>query len=489
MIIELALFAVTVFFIYHFFFEFRGNNLPPGPAPWPIIGNANLLSQEMHLSLTKVGEQYGKIYRIYLGHKLMIVLSGDAIKEALVRQPKDFAGRVEPPFIVKRGPGLPLMDYGAKWKLYRKLGHSAIKIYGEGRLQEVISKEVDELCKRLEAEVGKPLDIAIQFNMAVTNVICTKLLGQRYEIDDPEFLKIYNINDQITRVKFIGASFQKLFPFLKFFLPQDEQTKLLEKMANERFEFLSQKFVEHKKKFDGETIRDYIDALLYTKQQAETEDHANQKYLDDDTIVTAGITSLFTAGSETTSTTLGWAIAYLLHNPDIQERLYKEIHDVIGSDEFPNLNQKKMLPTLEAFTAETQRKANLVPLAIPHKTTDDTVLEGYNIPKDTTVMANLWSLHHDPTIWQDPFKFNIDRFLDEEGNFKSPVGGTFLPFGAGPRVCLGEVLARSELFLFLCRLLQQFKFETPQGCELPSLEGHAAAVLHPKPYLVCVKKR
>lgn len=443
----------------------------------------------MHLSLTKLGEQYGKIFRVFAGHNLMIVLSGDAIKEALVRKSKDFAGRSEPPFSTEGGPGLPIMDYGAKWKLYRKLGHSAIKVYGEGRLQEVISKEVDELDKRLEAEAGKPLDIAIQFNMSVTNVICTKILGQRYEIDDPEFLKIYNINDQITRFKFIGTSVQRIFPFLKSFLPQDEQLKVLSSLVKQRFDFLSQKFLEHQKKFDGETIRDYTDALLYAKHQAEREDSANQEYLDNATIVSGGITSLFTAGSETTSTTLGWAIAYLLHNLDLQDRIYKEIDDVIGSDEFPSLSHKKMLPTLEAFTAETQRKANLVPLAIPHKTTVDTVLEGYNIPKGTTILANLWSLHHDPTIWHDPFKFNIDRFLDEEGKFKSPPGGTFLPFGAGPRVCLGEVLARSELFLFLCRLLQKFKFETPPGCELPSLEGHEAIVLHPKPYMVCVKKR
>ena len=117
------------------------------------------------------------------------------------------------------------------------------------------------------------------------------------------------------------------------------------------------------------------------------------------------------------------------------------------------------------------------------------MLGGYNIPKGTQVTANTWSLHHDPTFWNDPFTFSVDRHLDEAGNFIPPVGGTFLPFGAGPRVCLGEVLARSELFLFLCRLLQQFKFENPPGSELPSLEGDSAIVLHPRPYMVRVMKR
>ncbi|KAK3744428.1 hypothetical protein QZH41_003163 [Actinostola sp. cb2023] len=453
MIVELIAVAVTLALIYHFFLEFAGHNLPPGPKPWPLIGNMNLLSKDLHLSLTKLEEKYGKIYRLYVAHQLMVVISGEFIKEALVRNPKAFAGRPQQLLSTgtkKRdrslGQGVPIMDYGPRWKLYRKLSHSAIKVYGEGRLQEVISKEVNELCKRAALQDGKSIDMSMEFNIAVTNIICTKLTGERYEIDDPEFLQIFDVNNGITSITF-GISLQDAYPILNYFLPEQEKRIKGRRLLKERYDILQEKYQRHKESFDGETIRDYTDALLYTKQEAEREDSVNIEHLEDPILITGGMATLFTAGSETTSTTLSWALAYLIHNPDIQERLHQEIVDLIGKDDFPTLAMKKHLPVLEAFTTESLRMANLAPIAIPHRTTVDVVLEGYNIPKDTRVIANTWSLHHDPAIWKDPFTFSVDRFLDESGKFVAPVGGTFLPFGAGPRVCLGEVLARSELFL------------------------------------------
>ncbi|EDO48207.1 predicted protein [Nematostella vectensis] len=493
MLVEFAILAASLFIFYHLFLEFRGSNLPPGPRPLPLIGNLNLLSKQMHLSFTELEKTYGKVYRLYLGHKLAIVLSGDAIKEALVRQPRNFAGRpvLNPQLksALNRGPGLTVMDYGETWKLFRKLGHSTIKVYGENRLQDVIKDEVLELCNRLESSAGKPFDITQQSGIAVTNVICTKLFGTRYQIDDPEFLRVYEIHDKLSRIGFGGNLVTNIFPSLASILPFSEKQRDLIQIGQERYEILERKYQEHVKTFDPENIRDYTDALLKAKQDAEQEDKSSKEHLQESTIIMAGLATLFIAGSETTSTTLGWAVIYLLHNPDVQERLHKEIDDVIGRDAFPQLSKRKELPVLEAFTAETLRLANLAPLAIPHKARERSTLQGFEIPEGTTVFANLWSLHHDPTVWKDPFTFNLDRFLDEEGKFKAPVGGTFLPFGAGPRVCLGEVLARSELFLFLSRMLQRFEFVNPPGCELPSMEGDLGVVLHPMPYTVCVRSR
>jgi cytochrome P450 len=241
--------------------------------------------------------------------------------------------------------------------------------------------------------------------------------------------------------------------------------------------------------FDPDNIRDYTDALLKAKLQAEEEGKSCKEHLTENALMMAGPATLFLAGSETTSTTLGWAIIYLLHNPIVQEKLHKEIDGVIGRDEVPTLKSKKDLPLLEAFTAETLRMSSLLPLCVLHKTTVDTSFMGYQIPKGTLIVPNLWSLHHDSAFWKEPFKFSPERFLDDEGRFVNPPGGTLLPFGAGPRTCMGEVLARSELYLFLSRLLQKFKFENPPGADLPSLEGDRGVVMHPKPYTVCVKKR
>ncbi|XP_001632363.3 cytochrome P450 2U1 [Nematostella vectensis] len=494
MYLELATLAVTLFIVYHLFFEFREGNLPPGPRPLPLIGNLNLLSNQMHLDFAALEKTYGKIFRVYLAHKPIIVLSGDAIKEALVRQPRNFAGRPLLPITEevvdkKRGKSLFAMDYGERWRIFRKLGHSTIKVYGEDRLQEVINEEVSELCKRLEESDEKPIDITKQFGTAVTNVICTKIFGNRYDINDPEFQRLYYINDKSTRLNIGEGWLKEAFPFLKPFLPYSQQVKEIKELDQERFVIMKAKYDEHVQTFDPNHIRDYTDALLKAKQEAEEEDKSSKEHFGEGPIIMAGLVTLFLAGSETTTTTLSWAIAYLLHNPGVQARLHKEIDQVIGKDVSPKLSQRTNIPVLEAFTAETQRLSNLVPLSLPHKTTSDCTLLGYEIAKGTTVFTNLWSLHHDPSIWKEPDTFNLDRFLDAKGKFQAPVGGTFLPFGAGPRVCLGEVLARSELFLFLATLLQHFEFVNPLGCPLPSLEGDMGVVLHPKPFTVCVRKR
>ena len=169
--------------------------------------------------------------------------------------------------------------------------------------------------------------------------------------------------------------------------------------------------------------------------------------------------------------------------------LHQELDQVIGPDRLPELDDKKNLPHLEAIITETLRLSSLVPLRVPRKTTVDTTLQGYSIPKGTTVLMNLWSLHHDPEIWDEPEAFRPERFLDEEGNFVPPKADRFLPFSAGRRVCLGESLARIELFLVLARLLHSFKFENPAGCDLPTLEPITGIVLMPRPFSVCAHDR
>ena len=169
--------------------------------------------------------------------------------------------------------------------------------------------------------------------------------------------------------------------------------------------------------------------------------------------------------------------------------LHQELDQVIGPDRLPELKDKKNLPYLEAIIAETLRLSSLAPLALPHKATVDTTLQGYNIPKETTVLINLWSLHHDPTIWDDPHSFIPERFLDNDGKFVPPKQDRFLPFAAGRRACLGEPLARVELFLILARLLHSFRLENPPGCDLPTLKPIAGLALMPQPFRVCAFNR
>ena len=129
------------------------------------------------------------------------------------------------------------------------------------------------------------------------------------------------------------------------------------------------------------------------------------------------ISDLFATGTETTATTLRWALAYLLHNPDIMQRAQREIEEVLGPSRMPSMKDKPHMPYTGAVLAEVQRMADIAPLGVPHANTEDVWLRGYRIPKGTHIFPVLYTAHRDPNIWREPYRFNPERFLDAEGQF------------------------------------------------------------------------
>ena len=158
----------------------------------------------------------------------------------------------------------------------------------------------------------------------------------------------------------------------------------------------------------------------------------------------------------------------------MQAGLHRELDDVIGPQRLPELSDRSKLPYFHAFLTETMSVISTNPLAIPYLTMWDASLAGFYIPGDMTVIANLWAIHHDLEYWGDPFTFRPDRFLDKEGRFGVHA---ILSFSAGIRTCPGERFGKKAVFLFLSRLLRRFKFECPEGEELPAEEDSDLGIL------------
>ena len=466
-------------------------NLPPGPFPLPIIGNAHKLAADSrHVDLMQLEKQYGKVFRLYLGSQLVVVVSGgDALKEVLVTKSDDFAGRpsLYTTEVYSKGKAIGLADYSPEWRLHRKVAVSALKMYSTGGLKQesIINNEFDLLFKQVRLRNGQPHDITREIRLAVTNVICALVFGSRYVLDDPEFTKFVEITNTLATI-FVAGCVVDVFPWLGF-IPFKSIQNLRDK-CKERDELVGKIYRQHVEANRVACPRDLTDALLKARKEAEDEDSSVKGFLTDDKLIMT-MSEVFMAGMETTASTLCWALLYLIHNPEVQQRLHQELDQVIGPDSLPDPQDKKNLPYLEATIAETLRLSSLGPLGLPHKTTVDTTLQGYNIPKETTVLINLWSLHHDPTIWDDPHSFIPERFLDNDGKFVPPKQDRFLPFAAGRRACLGEPLARVELFLILARLLHSFRFENPPGSDLPTLKPITGIVLSPQPFTVCAFNR
>ena len=170
---------------------------------------------------------------------------------------------------------------------------------------------------------------------------------------------------------------------------------------------------------------------------------------------------LWLAGQETTSTTLGWLCLYLIRNPEIQKKVHDELDRVISSDRIITVNDKKKLPYVNAVIAESQRCCNLLPFNLFHETTKDVEIRGYKIPKGTAITHQISTVLVDERYFKDPHIFNPSRFLDKNGEFFTPP--ELIPFGVGKRACLGEGLARMELFLFTANIFNQMKLKPENG--------------------------
>ncbi|KAL7397564.1 hypothetical protein ABVT39_024087 [Epinephelus coioides] len=392
----------------------------------------------------------------------MVVLNGfEVLKEALVNQGDSLADRPYLPLQedMFHGRGV-ISSNGNSWRQQRRFALSTLKYFGFGKksLEPVILDEFTYCAKYLISYKGKPFNPHTILNNAVSNIICSLVFGHRFEHCDE---KLYNS-----------------FPLLMRRLPGPHQT--VQHIWNDVKDFVRVQIKEHKQKWDPSDQRDFIDCFLneMSKEQADST-------FDEENLIIC-VLDLFVAGSETTSTTLRWAFLYMAKYPEIQAKVQAEIDKVIGQSRQPSMEDRVNLPYTDAVIHEVQRMGNIVPLSLPHATTRDIQLGGYTIPKGVTIIPNLTSVLFDKKEWKTPNTFNPGHFLNEEGKFVKRAA--FIPFSAGKRVCLGENLARMELFLFFTSFMQHFTFSMPAGVK-PVMDYCFGVTLAPRQYEICATSR
>uniref|UniRef100_A0ACB8GF29 Uncharacterized protein n=1 Tax=Sphaerodactylus townsendi TaxID=933632 RepID=A0ACB8GF29_9SAUR len=274
-----------------------------------------------------------------------------------------------------------------------------------------------------------------------------------------------------------------MFPALGFLF---RAPKTVLDNRKEMHDFIQATFIEHLKELDVNDQRSFIDSFLI-KQQEEMKKNKINDFFHNENLKSA-VTNLFAAGMETTSTTLRWGLLLMMKHPQIQRKVQEEIAKVIGSAQ-PQTEHRSMLPYTDAVIHEVQRFANVLPMSLPHATTADVSLKGYFIPKGTHIVPLLYSVLYDESQWEKPFQFYPEHFLDSEGKFVKR--DAFMPFSAGRRMCVGETLAKMELFLFFVSLLQRFTFEPVPGTSKEDLDltPGIALTVPPMPYSFCALPR
>ena len=317
----------------------------------------------------------------------------------------------------------------------KKATRKYLKQFGSGihvqKLEDIIQIATDDLITRFAEQNGSPVDVRDFFFGCLTDVIGVLLMG---DTTTPETIKdIKYVIDSSNDILGAGSGiFLDWFPFLRFF-------------GNKTY-----KQIQHNVKLSGTIMSEWIDSHpsegFINFLQSMSEKEGKCSFLDSKTVQIATCWSFVASGIVTTSATMSSFLNVFCHYPDIQEKVHKEIMEIIGPARHPTIQDQDNMPYLRATILEIGRFTSSAPTGIPHKTLDTCKLGKYTIPKDTEIWTNLWSLHHDEKFWDEPFTFKPERFLDADGQLvladHSNRRNT-MSFRAGLRVCVGEVLDNS----------------------------------------------
>lgn len=462
---------------------------PPGPRSWPLLGNLPQLDlKRLFSSLYEMSKEYGNVFTIYLGPNKVVVLAGyKTVKEALVGFADEFGDREISPLFqdLFRGHGI-IFANGESWKEMRRFALTTLRDFGMGKklAEDKIIEECHYLVEEFEKHKGKPFDTKRPVNHATCNIISAIVYGSRFEYGDSRFKNmVARANETIHVSGSASVQLYNMFPNLFFWINNRKQ---ILKNTIETINDVQDLATSLKETLNPQQARGFIDCFLVRKEKEENLQNTKNYYNDKN--LTFSVTNLFAAGTDTTAATVRWGLLFMTKYPHIQNQVHEELNRVVGVRQIC-VEDRKSLPYTDAVIHETQRLANIVPLSLLHKTSRDMTFQGFFIKKDTVVIPLLTSVLYDESEWESPYSFNPSHFLDKDGKFTKR--DAFLPFSAGRRACLGEGLAKMELFLIFTTLLQRFHFSPAPGVKKEDLllTPSVGVTLSPSPHKLCANVR
>ncbi|XP_046395180.1 methyl farnesoate epoxidase-like [Ischnura elegans] len=500
MIVDIILFIIALYLLWWFLIA-KPSKFPPGPPRWPIVGSfyyTRKWGPYLYQSTATMKKLYGDVVGFYLGPTPVVLVSGlDAIKELSFRD--DLAGRPTLMLhrVLKEVHGL-LFTSGERWKEQRRFSLRHLRDFGFGKssMENITIEEIEsvfaEIDKSLEGkkpeEWSNPIVVHEILGPANINILWHILAGVRFSFSDPYLNKLLGFIKENIATNELGGKLEFAFPTLALLFPFLTDVPARHKRGREISDFMTTYIEEHKKNLDPENPRDFMD--IYITEMNKRRDDPASSFTDKQLL---GIgRDLFFAGYDTTFNTIVFSLLYMILNPDIQKKVQDELDEVIGKDRLPSFQDRDshLIPYTEATVLEILRSSTVVPLSVPHAplmAQKDIEFRGYVIPKDSTILVNLHQLHHDPKIWGDPENFRPERFLNAEG--KVIRNEAYMPFGVGKRSCLGEALARNNVYLFFACLMQRYSMRVPEGEPLPSVNPVGNITIMPNEYKIQVRRR
>ncbi|KAK7349602.1 hypothetical protein VNO77_07089 [Canavalia gladiata] len=464
LLLLISLAWVSIHVLISIFKTLKSSKYPPGPHPFPIIGNILELGNQPHQALTKLSKIHGPIMSLKLGNTTTIVISSPQIaKEVLHKNDHILSNRKFPDSVQALDHHLFSMVWLpplTHWRILRKV--CATQVFSSQKLdstQVLRQRKVEELLNYVEerCKKGEALDIGeATFTTAlnfISNTFFSMDLGHYTSDKSQEFKDIiWGIMEEAGRPNVVD-----FFPIFRFFDPQGARARM-----NRYFEKLIALFdglVEERLRLKGsekesKECNDVLDSLL----EHMLEDNSQMSRLQ----VSHLFLDLFVAGTDTTASTIEWTMTELIRNPKILEKVRRELQQVVAKDEQVEESHISKLPFLRAVVKENLRLHPPAPFLVPHSSNVDVDLCGFFVPKNAQILINVWAMGRDPTIWTNPNQFMPERFLESDIDFK---GKDFelIPFGAGRRICPGLPLAFRTVHIVLASLLRSYDWKLMNG--------------------------
>nr|ANY58163.1 putative CYP719 [synthetic construct] len=439
-------------------------NWPPGPKTLPIIGNLHQLGgQLLHVALTNLAKVHGGVMTIWIGswRPIIVISSPEEVWEVLVKKSPDYAAR-DMPEITKLITGywhtISSSHSGQFWSNLRKglqngplgpLNITTQMSFQERNIKRMISDIQEEAT--FNGGIVKPLE---HLKKATLRLLSHIIFGQSF--DDDQFIdSMHHQIEELIRINGF-APLVDAFSYAKYLPSHKRAIKETYRVKNQ--------------------IEQLVRPVIASSPPANCYLHflLSQGYSEE--VVIYSIVELYSLGVDSTASTTTWALAFLIHDQTVQDKLYQDIKHIAATDALVKIEDLSALHYLEAVMKETMRMKPIAPLAIPHKTSKDTTVRGTKVAAGTCVLVNLYALHHDHKIWAKPHKFMPERFLegnvnggDSSGANVKVIEQSFLPFGAGMRICAGMELGKLQFSFALANLVNAFKWTSVVDGKLPDM--------------------
>ncbi|XP_076917166.1 cytochrome P450 81Q32-like [Bidens hawaiensis] len=487
-IVSFTLLVVSYLFTTHFCWKI--SNLPPTIFPaLPIIGHLYLLKPPIYRTFAKISAKHGPIVLLQFGSRRVLLVSSPSIAEECFTKNNDIVFANRPYMLLGKILGnnftsLAWAPYGHHWRNLHRI--ASTEILSTHRLNEFHDIRANEgmLLVRKLVSTSSPVNMKTMFYEFTLNVMVRMISGKRYFGGD--ILDVKEEGERFRKIldeMFLLAGASNLgdyLPVLSWFGVKGLEKKLtlLQEKKEVFFQGLIEQLREKNLNEEKNKKKTMIEVLL-SLQESEPEYYTDKMIRSFMMVVLAG-------GTDTSAGTMEWGMSLLLNHPHVLKKAQCEIDRVIGYNSMVEESDIAKLPYLRCIIDETLWLYPAGPLLIPHESSEDCVIAGYNIPRGTMLLVNQWAIHHDPQLWNEPERFHPERFEGLEG---TRDGFKLMPFGSGRRSCPGEGLAIRMLGMTLGLIIHCFDWERMSEDAVDMTEGPELTMPKVAPLIAKCKPR